>query len=232
MAQHCKCCYCERQTPAPFSDVEHYRPKASANRLPGSELRHGYWWLAFTWENLLFACPNCNRSAKNSLFPLDHGSTPLHAEEVPLGGEIPLLLDPGSTINPVEHIEFVFTATDPDGKDMGWWAQPRNGSRLGDTTISVCGLNLHGQRELRRRYYLFPIANFVKALDDALAKEQSELAVEREYHRALGLLDPTVPYVGFSYDALRFHIPDSRLQAAIKKSWPAPSEVGIWCDVE
>jgi uncharacterized protein (TIGR02646 family) len=59
-AQHHKCCYCEQRIPKGFNDVEHYRPKAVAARQPGSNDTHGYWWLAFTWENLLFACPACN----------------------------------------------------------------------------------------------------------------------------------------------------------------------------
>jgi hypothetical protein len=92
-----------------FNDVEHYRPKTSADRLPGSTATHGYWWLAYTWDNLLFACPSCNRSNKNDLFPLEHGSTPLHDPDDAPGGERPLLLHPRQD-NGVEHIEFVFTA--------------------------------------------------------------------------------------------------------------------------
>lgn len=41
--QRHKCCYCERRIMKSFNDVEHYRPKASANRTPGSPDGHGYW---------------------------------------------------------------------------------------------------------------------------------------------------------------------------------------------
>ena len=35
-AQHCKCCYCERNNfEASYNDVEHYRPKLRADRGPG-----------------------------------------------------------------------------------------------------------------------------------------------------------------------------------------------------
>lgn len=45
-AQGKKCCYCKKELyERPYNDTEHYRPKGH------------YWWLAWTWENLLFACP-------------------------------------------------------------------------------------------------------------------------------------------------------------------------------
>jgi hypothetical protein len=55
--QYNKCCYCEkREEQAKYRDVEHYRPKST------------YWWLAWTWENLLFACVDCNREHKRDRF--------------------------------------------------------------------------------------------------------------------------------------------------------------------
>ena len=51
-----KCAYCE--TPVEQAVVEHYRPK-----------RGGYYWLAYSWDNLLLACPKCNEF-KGDRFPL------------------------------------------------------------------------------------------------------------------------------------------------------------------
>ncbi|HMY18924.1 MAG TPA: hypothetical protein PKA58_21505, partial [Polyangium sp.] len=70
---------------------EHYRPKAEADRRPGSHETHGYHWLAFTWSNLYFSCPDCNRSYKRTRFPLEHGSIALKTRKRPPGQEIPLL---------------------------------------------------------------------------------------------------------------------------------------------
>lgn len=44
---HDKCAYCEQ--PIEQSQVEHYRPKSS------------YYWLAFSWDNLILACGACNQ---------------------------------------------------------------------------------------------------------------------------------------------------------------------------
>lgn len=41
-----KCAYCEQKIE--LSHVEHYRPKDT------------YYWLAFSWDNLILACPHCN----------------------------------------------------------------------------------------------------------------------------------------------------------------------------
>mgnify|MGYP000928885233 CR=1 FL=1 len=55
-AQHFKCAYCEILLNRSYNDVDHFRPKAEADRAPGSPARHGYWWLAWTWENLFLPC--------------------------------------------------------------------------------------------------------------------------------------------------------------------------------
>lgn len=42
-----KCAFCEQRIE--HSHVEHYRPK------------NKYYWLAFSWDNLILACPTCNQ---------------------------------------------------------------------------------------------------------------------------------------------------------------------------
>ncbi len=46
---HNKCAFCEQRIEQ--YHVEHYRPKKGEG---------AYYWLAFSWDNLLLACPNCN----------------------------------------------------------------------------------------------------------------------------------------------------------------------------
>lgn len=49
-----KCAFCEQRVER--FDVEHYRPKSI------------YYWLAYSWDNLLYCCPVCNQNKSNS-FP-------------------------------------------------------------------------------------------------------------------------------------------------------------------
>jgi hypothetical protein len=72
---------------------------------------------------------------------MDHGTVSLTAEAPAPGSERPLLLDPGSAINPVEHIEFVPKVDCLVGTAQQWWARPRNNSLFGQVTIKVCDLN-------------------------------------------------------------------------------------------
>ena len=46
-----KCAFCEQRVER--WQVEHFRPKSV------------YYWLAFSWDNLLYACPDCNGSKSN-----------------------------------------------------------------------------------------------------------------------------------------------------------------------
>ena len=64
-----RCCYCERlRDQARESDIEHFRPKAAVS--DKSPERPGYWWLAYEWTNLLFACKTCNQEYKKTQFPI------------------------------------------------------------------------------------------------------------------------------------------------------------------
>jgi hypothetical protein len=54
-----KCAYCEANSEVvAHGDVEHYRPKSV------------YWWLAYTYDNYLYACQICNQIYKSDNFPI------------------------------------------------------------------------------------------------------------------------------------------------------------------
>ena len=92
-------------------------------------------------------------------------------------------------------------------------------------TIEVCDLNRPDLRELRQDHFRSPIAPQVKALNNAL-NDRQPLAIQREFERALGLLEPGNTDVGFTYDALRASIADVRLISILGSGWPTPRQVG------
>ena len=61
-AQYGKCCYCESKFRATSPGaVEHFRPKGAAKQESGSPTQYpGYYWLAYSWGNLLVSCETCN----------------------------------------------------------------------------------------------------------------------------------------------------------------------------
>ena len=117
-AQRRKCCYCEvKPNSQRWHTVEHVRPKSY------------YWWLTWTWDNLLFACHDCN-NAKLDQFPLTDEATRLLAEARPPGEEDPLIIDP-SVRDPRKHICFW-----PVRHDL-WFPIARKRDPLGQRTLEA-----------------------------------------------------------------------------------------------
>jgi 5-methylcytosine-specific restriction endonuclease McrA len=233
--QHYKCCYCERKLTRSYEDVEHFRPKARADRAPGCAHVHGYWWLAFTWDNLLFSCALCNRTHKNDQFPLKIGSQALQPEEDAPGKEEPWLLDPVAH-NGVEHIVFMpWSQRTVLPRDHGprldptlidrWMAVARNGSLAGDWSIRVCGLNHAENHELYLSHVRDEVLPHVKQVRDAVARSDRKQVKRCAELAKEVLLKKSVPYVGLSYDALRYLVPDAEI-ARFRVRWPQPAQIG------
>ena len=69
-----KCAYCEGQIHN-SGDIDHYRPRRAVEDEDGNRVmvnsngeervpHPGYYWLAYEWSNLLYACSDCNRINK------------------------------------------------------------------------------------------------------------------------------------------------------------------------
>ncbi len=104
--QHGKCCYCEAKFDHAYTgDVEHYRPKGAVTG-PGGRSVPGYYWLAYAWDNLLFACAICNQTYKRDQFPLVRETDRARHHGEPLDAEAPMLIKPSGPIDPRDHIRF------------------------------------------------------------------------------------------------------------------------------
>jgi uncharacterized protein (TIGR02646 family) len=218
--QEYKCCYCEKVVPRKFNDVEHYRPKGRANRTPGCTKTHGYWWLAYSWNNLLFACNFCNRTGKNDDFPLDVGSTSLSPEEYAPGKEIPLLINPRQ-LNPVEHIKFVLRSKFPNGP-RHWMAEPRNGSKIALHTIRSCDLNRDELLELRTRY----VENFISPQVKRIRKEIEQhnvSGITSSFERAQEMCLPRFEFAALSYDIFYFEFSKDPVMLRLGLLMPEPA---------
>lgn len=98
---HGKCAYCETYDPSPH--IEHYRPK-----------RGGYYWMAYSWDNLILSCSQCN-IRKGSLFPIVGQKVSFHNTSTEIAQintlsedydkiEQPLLLMPERMSNDIENL--------------------------------------------------------------------------------------------------------------------------------
>jgi hypothetical protein len=140
IAQHDKCGFCESKvTHVAFGDVEHFRPKAAFRATQGDALtRPGYYWLAYEWTNLLFACEPCNRRHKGNLFPLVDEAMRARSHTDDITRETPLFIDPTAE-DPTAHIGF-----------REEYPYPIGGSPRGDATLRALGLDRPELVERRR----------------------------------------------------------------------------------
>jgi uncharacterized protein (TIGR02646 family) len=138
-AQHDKCAFCESKVGhIAFGDVEHYRPKGGFRQDASDPLEQpGYFWLAYVWENLFFACQLCNQSFKKNLFPLADPTRRARSHLDDLTAEEPMLIhpadeDPSAFIGFREEIAF-----------------PIDDHPRARATIEVVGLNRDAMAEQR-----------------------------------------------------------------------------------
>ncbi len=214
--QFFKCAYCELKEQVKRNDVEHFRPKARAERGPGLP-DHGYWWLAWTWENLLFACRNCNQPpAKSDRFPLKAGSIPLQPPEQPPGQEQALLLDP-CVDDPLDHLHFV---PELHLGQKRWVPRARNGSERGLVTIRTLRLD---DAENLITLYNDHVTRCVEPardeINEALHSEEAPRIRRTWIREASRLLAPGMPLVALSRDALDHYFP-----LAVRLQWGLPLE--------
>ena len=133
--QHNKCCYCEKNLELKReSDVEHFRPKGKVTE---DKDHPGYWWLSYTWENLMYSCKHCNSAHKANRFPLRDPLKRVYDERADLSDEEPKLINPY-----LEDPEAMFVY-EAQGADTFVYILPSGTDTTGkaQVTIEVCGLN-------------------------------------------------------------------------------------------
>lgn len=216
--QRDKCCYCEvRFESALYNPVEHFRPKTRAQRGEGYSTE-GYWWLAWTWDNLLFACNACNTSFKRDQFPLFEGCTPLAPEQtVDAAAEDPKLIDPGRE-DPTLMLRFQRIRR---GRRTAWVPVPRSSMprelERARASIATYGLDREPLIDLYTRYVnetvRGPVTDFLARV--GLAGEHEMPEVQREWRRVIRmLLHPARMFVALARDALEELVP-----AEVRERW-------------
>jgi hypothetical protein len=205
-----KCAYCERRCGLAGQPTEHFRPKAMARRgtrdAPGDVDRERYWWLTWSWDNLLFACVTCNSQAnKANWFPLEPLSAPLpvpsKAATWPLpaalfdtSNEAPMLVDPGSE-DPLDHLRWV--PVDRTLAPGSWSWKLKALTPRGEVTRQVLGLDQLADE----------ITDQAKDLWRRFAKDVLEPNVARKALQAWSWLtsefvDPKRPHAGANWSIL------------------------------
>jgi hypothetical protein len=132
-----------------------------------------YFWLAYAWKNLLFACDQCNdRGHKQNLFPLMNPQQRATAANRDTGGEKPLILDPFGKKDPEKHIAW--------DRDV---PRPRKGSRFGRETIATFRLDENSLLLRERRKYLHDAELFLAAIEELPVNDPKRAATRHVFLR-------------------------------------------------
>jgi hypothetical protein len=203
-----KCGYCEGlTTQTAHGDVEHYRPKAD------------YWWLAYCYENYIYACQICNQTYKKTNFPIagtrlaEPPLLPMSTDEDldALAGTLgPDPLDTAGVIAfqaaaraELAHIPdpyaddperlFVWKADDTLGEVE---IQPRDGSpealRAFRAAVDFLGLNRQELKGSRYATYA-PAALFVRTLKAGVIDAELTRDIEQQLRR---MMSPSGQFAG------------------------------------
>jgi uncharacterized protein (TIGR02646 family) len=165
-AQHAKCAFCESKfTHIAYGDVEHFRPKGGCHQAEAEPLlRPGYYWLAYDWANLFLSCTLCNQRFKKNLFPLKQATRRARNHQSDVGGEEPMLIDPGAE-DPEAFIGFreeVPYAIKSDAR--------------GESTIDILGLRRPALAERRRDHLVtVKMLRVVAATNEPEAQEARDV---------------------------------------------------------
>jgi uncharacterized protein (TIGR02646 family) len=150
--QYGKCAWCERHVGEVQNPIEHVRPKGGVYEPEAAPEPLHYWWLAWTWENLVFACASCNSKAnKGNRFPIQPGTQrleppllpltlPYSAEWFDVSNEQPLLVDPRRE-NPLNFLEWKVVDRTVARPNWKWHLVGRDEGNRGETTRKILGLN-------------------------------------------------------------------------------------------
>lgn len=181
-----KCFWCEQLRERKRElDVEHYRPKVWVTewswtpRLISDEPpkeeneRSGYWWLAFTWDNLALSCKTCNQGWKRNLFPVRAART-ADVQEGDEANDAPLLLDPSTSFRASDHFRWTPGGIMEPGSDAGF------------ATIVTCGLNRKELLERRGQVAQNVIAHCAELNRALRRRDQAAVVAEKRVLAALG----------------------------------------------
>lgn len=225
---HEKCAYCESQfghiTPG---DVEHFRPKNQIQKIDGTIMKPGYYWLASDWNNLLMSCEFCNRKRKQEVegearkismgkqdhFALRAGAT--HAKpyvSIEDEEEHRLLIDP-CVDHPEEYLEFDESGNIKPRVDKNGGVSDR-----GEYTIRILGLQRLKLVRRRKKFFLkkvkkelIELEGLRKVIDllgpmtpanQAAIDAQNEL-IDRKVNDLLDLLEDSQEYAGLAQQYLK-----------------------------
>lgn len=236
-----KCAFCERIAGWENQPAEHFRPKNGAVRgdprtgRTGTD-EHHYWWLAWSWEVLLWSCTRCNGTAtKGNWFPLVPGTPPLPlpprqalatlpATCFDVAREQPLLLDPARE-DPMRSIVWHPLDEQQPWDRLKW--RPRGLNERGHVTIATFALDKQHAEDVSKHVqtHVMPKCRRLHA-----ALNPSDIRASHEAFDEIEMLfAPEAQWLAATHDACQWFFRQPGLvgvEAHLGRHLPYPGRVG------
>lgn len=194
---HDKCAYCETKLVAGDWDVEHYRPKGRVAERPDHP---GYYWLAYTWENLYASCTFCNQRRKDQPRYDDPRTLPAEGklDQFPIEDEAHRAMKPGDDLSKERPLLLDPCGDEPENHftyDIHGQVHPLSpDDRIAEETIRICHLRRRRLRDDRVRIIII-VCKLMRNIQLAREVEESEVM-----KGLFSILDeytvPSSPYAG------------------------------------
>lgn len=171
-----KCAYCESNFARFDWEVEHFRPKGNVAE---REDHPGYYWLAYTWENLLPSCTRCNQHRKaRPLWGGEAGISGGKLDQFPLLSERTRVMRHGNRVSSEERLLIDPCNDKPEAHlryDILGDIFSNNGSRRGEASIRVFNLKEPRLRLARKEFtdMVIGILRIIEAIPAPHSEEQN-----------------------------------------------------------
>ena len=153
---HEKCAFCETYIKNEVGDIEHFRPKnKNANQAKKCDKTYSYYWLAFSWDNLLPCCSRCN-GKKSNCFDIMGDRVEYHDEK------LIDLHDKIESYNKDEKPKLLHPEYDSFESDIHFskYGEMESENERVNYTVEICDLN----RENLKNSRLMVITDFMENL--------------------------------------------------------------------
>lgn len=194
---HRKCAYCETPLSEVDWQVEHFRPKGRVAERPDHP---GYYWLAYTWQNLYPACVPCNQSRQDKPTWGDPvtGTSAGKADQFPVEDEAQRVMDPAGVLADEGPLLLDPCTDDPENSlrytPLGEIDFPSGDSRA-ETSIRVFHLTRRRLRD-RRKQHIELVVILLKRLQDFKNLGHRAIAVEFERDLEEKIFADSSPFAG------------------------------------
>jgi len=157
---HEKCAFCESYIKNEVGDIEHFRPKnANANQATKCDKTYSYYWLAFSWDNLLPCCSRCN-GKKSNCFDIEGNRAKYDGAEL---ADLHNKLEAYSIEEKPKLLHPEYDSFEDDIRFTKYGEIESNNDRV-KYTVKICDLN----RENLKNSRILLVTNFTEKLHEHL----------------------------------------------------------------